>query len=212
MLKFENIVQITIRSGKTGEILHETNEHNAISDDVLGSTGYIFQTGFANSIPPYCFLLPDGSNWSGGQWVTEGGSTGTLPTNWRQNPWAPYCITVNNSIDTSAEPFWKTRTTYTPPSNVITGKHKLFFQWSNLPFDFQLKAIGLTGWQSEAGTGDIGDYAFGAGSSVNQQQTIFVPQTLVLLPSSILIHGRNGGSGTPDVLQISYFLSIVGTS
>jgi hypothetical protein len=199
MFKFENEAIITIRSGKTGDILYETSEHNAISDDILGAEGHIYTTPMANTTAPYCFLLPDGSNWSGFTYD-------------RTNPYAPYCISVNNSVDTSAEPFWKTRTTYTAPSNTVTGRHKLFFQWSNLPFDFQLKAIGLTGWQSDTSNSDMADYNFGAGTSVNQQATIFVPQTLVVLPGAVLIHGRNGGSGTPDVLQVSYFLSIVGTS
>ena len=102
---------------------------------------------------------------------------------------------------------------YTAPTNTVTGRHKLFFQWNNLPLDFTLRAIGLTGWQSEnTSSGDIGDYAFGAGSTLNQQPTVFVPQTLLVLPSGVLVHGRNGGGGTPDILQVSYFLSIVGTS
>ena len=133
----------------------------------------------------------------------------------RMNPWAPYCITANNSVDNSANPQWQARQGiggYTPPTNTVTGKHKLFFQWSNLPLDFNLRAIGLTGWQSDVSTATLVDYNFGAGTSVNLQPTVFVPQTLLVLPSAVLVHGRNGGSGTPDVLQISYFLSIVGTS
>jgi hypothetical protein len=41
---------------------------------------------------------------------------------------------------------------------------------------------------------------------------IFVPETLVILPSAILVHGRDGGLGTPDILQITYTLSVVGVS
>lgn len=203
ILDFQNEVSIVIRDSATNEIKHEYNGENAISDDILGVLGHIFYTTMAGGPTPYCFILPDGAQWSGFTYD-------------RQNPWAPYCITANNSIDTSANPQWQTRQSvggYTAPSNTVTGKHKLFFQWSDLPFDFTLRAIGLTGWQSETtSSGDIGDFAFGAGSSVNMLQTVFVPQTLLILPSGVLVHGRNGGLETPDILQISYFLSIVGTS
>jgi hypothetical protein len=194
ILNYENPVEVTVISGETGEIKYHYDGHNAISDDVLGQTGRVFYTDFENATQPYCFILPDGTQWAGFTYD-------------RTNPWAPYCITANNSIDTAADPQWKQRSTYTAPSNTVTGKHKLFFQWSNLPLDFQLRAIGLTGWQT-----DIQDQAYGAGSSVNLQPTVFVPQTLLVLPSAVLVHGRNGGAGTPDFLQISYFLSIVGTS
>jgi hypothetical protein len=203
-VKFENEVSITVLDGKTGEVAYQYNNHNAISDDILGTYAHIFYTTFASSsTAPYCFILPDGTQWSGFTYD-------------RSNPWAPYCITANNSIDTGAQPQWQARTGvggYTAPTNTVTGRHKLFFQWNNLPLDFTLRAIGLTGWQSEnTSSGDIGDYAFGAGSTLNQQPTVFVPQTLLVLPSGVLVHGRNGGGGTPDILQVSYFLSIVGTS
>src|SRR5271167_17365 len=203
IVKFDNEVSITVRSGETGDVAYQYDAPNAISDDILGTYGHIFYTTFAQSIqPPYCFILPDGTQWSGFTYD-------------RTNPWAPYCITANNSVDTGAQPQWQARAGvggYTPPSNTVTGRHKLFFTWNNLPLDFTLRAIGLTGWQSETFSGDIGDYAFGAGNTLNQQQTVFVPQTLLVLPSGVLVHGRNGGAGTPDILQVSYFLSIVGTS
>jgi hypothetical protein len=194
ILNYDNPVDVKVISGKTGEVTYHYDGHNAISDDILGEYARVFYTDYTNASQPYCFILPDGSQWSGFNYD-------------RTNPWAPYCITANNSVDTGADAQWKQRATYTAPSNTVTGKHKLFFQWSNLPLDFQLKAIGLTAWQT-----DIQDQAFGAGSAVNQQPTVFIPQTLLVLPSSVLVHGRNGGGGTPDFLQISYFLSIVGTS
>ena len=201
MVKFDNDVSITVLSGKTGDVTYQYDAPNAISDDILATLGHVFYTPLANATSaPYCFILPDGAQWSGFTYD-------------RQNPWAPYCLTANNLVDITADPQWKARTTYTAPSNTVTGKHKLFFQWSNLPFDFQLKAIGLTGFQSDsAPAGDIADYNFGAGNSVNQQATVIIPQTLLVLGSSVLVHGRNGGAGTPDILQVSYFLSIVGTS
>jgi hypothetical protein len=205
ILDFENEVSIVVRDGATNEVKHEWHGENAISDDLLATLGHVFYTvlgGGGSTSPPYCFLLPDGTNWSGFTYD-------------RSNPWAPYCITANNSIDTGADTQWKSRASvggFTPPTNPVTGRAKFFFSWNNLPTDLQLRGIGLTGWQSETAGGDINDASFGAGTIVNQQPTVFVPQTLVVLPSAVLVHGRNGGSGTPDVLQISYFLSIVGVS
>jgi hypothetical protein len=196
MYKFENPVSIKVRSGDTGEVLYSHDTENAISDDVLCGYGSVFITTLGSGSGPACFLLPDGSNWSGFTYD-------------RANPWAPYCITANNAFDGSAQSQWQYKTTYTPPSNPVTGQHKLFFEWTNLPTNLQLKAIGLTGWQSNASGGNLNPNLFGV---VNSQATVFVPQTLVVLPTSILIHGRNGGSTTPDVLEISYFLSIVGAS
>jgi hypothetical protein len=204
ILNYDNPVEVTVRDGKTGKVTYHYEDHNAISDDILGQYGTIFFTGLQSTQPPYCFILPDGTQWTGFTFD-------------RTNPWAPYCISANNSLagTTSDNPQWQIRQSvggYTPPSNTVTGKHKLFFQWSDLPLDFSLRAIGLTGWQSESGTGDIPDYLYGAGNAVNNLATVFVPQTLLVLPSAVLVHGSNGGSGTPDVLQISYFLSVVGTS
>ena len=200
-VKFENEVSVTVRNGETGEITYQYDDHNAISDDLLGTYQHIFYTDYAqNAAPPFCFILPDGTQWSGFTYD-------------RTNPWAPYCITANNSVDTGASTQWQSRTSpggYTAPSNPVTGRHKLFFQWNNLPLDFTLRAIGLTGWQSDdTSSGDIVDDSFGV---TNLAPTVFVPQTLLVLPSGVLVHGRNGGSGTPDILQVSYFLSIVGTS
>src|SRR5271157_761637 len=207
IVTFDNEVSITVRSGETGDIAYQYDAPNAVSDDILGTGGsvaHIFYTVFAQSTqPPFCFILPDGAQWSGFTYD-------------RSNPWAPYCITANNSVDTGATPQWQARTSvggYTAPSNTVTGRHKLFFQWGGsnpgLPLDFTLRAIGLTGWQSDDFSGDIGNYAFGAGVVAGQPliPTVFVPQTLLVLPSGVLVHGRNGGSGTPDILQISYFLS-----
>jgi hypothetical protein len=196
MVKFENPVSIKVRNGDTGEVQHSWDGANAISDDVLCSYGATFITNLNSGSGPGCFLLPDGVNWSGFTFD-------------RANPWAPYCIAVNNTFDLSAQNQWQFKTTYTPPSNPVTGQHKFFFLWNNLPTDFQLKAIGLTGWQNVNAGGNINQGVFGL---TNGQPTVFVPQTLVILPTSILIHGRNGGSTTPDVLEISYFFSVVGAS
>src|SRR5271166_5268686 len=204
-LKFDNEVTITLRSGKTGEILWESTQDNAVSDDLLCPAQTIFMqpNRAGNASTPYvgdypiCFILPDGPNWAGFTFD-------------RANPWAPYCISANNSVDNAADPQWQGYvhgSGYTPVSTVF-GKTKFFYQWTNLPQDFQLKGIGLTGWQ-----GDAPNQSPRIGfQSTPYVPTVFVPQTLVVLPTSILVHGRNLGTETPDVLQISYFLSIVGTS
>jgi hypothetical protein len=198
--KYQNEVTVTVRSSKTNEILLDTTKENAISDDFLCQTGNIFQNGVSGSETPYCFLLPDGPNWTG--FVYD-----------RQNPWAPYCTSVNNYLDNTADPLWKSYSagssgTYTPPFGVL-GTTQLFFQWSNLPTDLELRGIGLTAVQSLSSLGDVPDSFFGATTDV---PVIFVPETLVILPSAILVHGRDGGLGTPDILQITYTLSVVGVS
>jgi hypothetical protein len=195
MVKFENPVAITVRSGETGEIRHEWHGENAISDDVLCAYGQVFYTNLNAGPGPYCFLLPDGANWTGFTYN-------------RQEPYAPYCISVNNFITSGQNPF-QAKTTYTAPSNWVTGQHKFFYEWNNLSNNIQLKAIGLTGWQNNASGGNLNPNVFGL---TNAEPIILIPQTLVVLPTSILIHGNNGGSTTPDVLEVSYFLSVVGAS
>jgi|SRR5271157_662945 len=202
--KFENEVSIKLISGETGEVKYDSTQENAISDDFLCPYGAIY-TQKQNGQAPYCFILPDGPNWSG--FIFD-----------RMNPYAPYSVAVNNYVNNAADPQWKAYNGvggYTPPFGVL-GRTKLFFQWTNLPNDFQLRAIGLTGWQSQQLGGDVPDVATGAGLSGgsptnNNQPTILVPQTLVVLPSAILVHGILPG-GIPDILQISYFLSIVGVN
>lgn len=203
MLKFDNAYVITVRSGETGDVLFEQGGHNTIADDFLCGYGKVFvNSNLANGLP-YCFLLPDGAAWAGFSWD-------------RTNPWAPYCTTANNVVDTGADLLYKATNSagcsITNPyaaGNTGTNKWKLFYRWSLLPINLQLKAFGLTGWQS-----DVTAFFFGASS--NQQQTTFVPQTLVTLPVSILVRGRNVSvpnavpAQTPDVLEVTYYLSIVG--
>ncbi len=203
MLKFDNTYVVTVRSGETGNVLLEQNGRNTISDDFLCARGKVFVSdNFVDGLP-YCFLLPDGAAWTGFSWD-------------RTNPWAPYCTTANNVVDTGAQVLYNATTStgcsITKPydtGNANVNKWKLFYRWSLLPINLQLKAFGLTGWQSNV-------TAYAVGASANQQQTTFVPQTLVVLPVSILVRGRNVSTPnpvaaqTPDVLEVTYFLSIVG--
>lgn len=69
--KFINEVTVTLRSGKTNEILYETTKENTTSDDCLCPYASIFvqpQRGGNASTPyvgdsPYCFILPDKLVW-----------------------------------------------------------------------------------------------------------------------------------------------------
>lgn len=202
MQQFNNHIELVVRSGDTGEVKETFVQHNAISDDFLCTSGYIFINESLNGWPtygfPYCFLLPDGAAWTGFVWD-------------RTNPWAPYCCTTqrtgdqNNGVDT----YYKSKT-YTAPNGTgnPTSKHKLFYSWSALPKDISLKAIGLTAMQEVwTGAGICG---------ISDNPMIFVPQSLVILPNAITVRGRNAVNGvptqTPDILEVSYFLSIVGVS
>lgn len=203
MFKFTNEVRIVVREGDSGAIVHDSQQHNDISDDFTCGRDVILMNHVSNTAQPYCFLLPDdagsppSTEWSG--FVFD-----------RVDPWAPFATQSNNYnhsgtiIDASADSNWKTKVSLTAPygtGNTTSPDWKFFFRWSALPQNLQLKAIALTGWQN-----DLDDSVFGAGLS----PVIFKPQTLVVLPTSILIRGRQSGAQTPDVLEVSYFLSIVG--
>jgi hypothetical protein len=196
MVTFKNPVSIKVLDGDTREVKQEWNGENAISDDVLCAYGQVFYTNLRSGNGPICFLLPDGGNWTGFTYN-------------RQEPYAPYCISANNYLYPSEQTVYQQFTTYTPPSNNVTGQHKFFYEWNNLPTNIQLKAIGLTGWQSNLTGGNLPPAVFGLTAS---QPIVLIPQTLVILPTSILVHGYNGGATTPDVLEVSYFLSVVGAS
>src|SRR5208337_5027550 len=65
--KFDNEVTITLRSGKTNEILYEEMVENTASDDLFCPNGTIFAQAerSGSGAPPYtgdypiCFILPD---------------------------------------------------------------------------------------------------------------------------------------------------------
>ena len=188
----ENIAQVKVRSGETGEVLFEVEQHNDISDDLLACGRFIYTAPTRNEAYPYCFLLKDGADWDTFTWD-------------RKNPWAPYCATLNNiydgGYDTTANPHW------VPKSwSFVDNRHKLFFQWTKLADDMSVRAFGLTGWDNAAPN-------FPASQGiVSSAPGVFVPQTLVILPSAALVKGRKGGTQTPDILEISYYLSAVGVN
>ena len=204
MQKFHNSIELIVRDGVTGEE-KVAYKDNAISDDFLVTAGRIYvniSLGNTFTSQPVCFLLRDdgGGETAWSAWTTATG--GTLP---RMDPWAPYCYSLNNVGDATADTLYKGKT-YTAPSVATGFRHKLFYSWTQLPFNIQLKAIGLTDMQPEY----YSQYAVGlVGAGL---PAIFVPQALVVLPQSILVHGRNGGTTTPDILEVTYFLSVVGAS
>lgn len=208
MLKLDNKAIVTVRSGDTGEVKFQSEIHNDIADDFLCGRGRIFLNNEQNdSVKHICFLLADGAAWAG--FVFD-----------PANPSAPYCVSKNNydhlgaQVDALADQDFKVKASagigggLQPPygqsgglDNSTNNKWKLFFRWTALPVDFTLKAIGLSSWQS-----NINDFVFGSEAA----PAVFIPDTLVVLPSPITIKGRNAGAQTPDTLEVSYFLSIVG--
>jgi len=210
MLKMENEVRVTVRCGETNEVRYDSTQFNDISDDFTVSQGAIFiGNNLYSAAEPFCFILPDDSGspptteWT--DWTNAGGFI-------RNNPWAPFCMTGNNYdhtdtiVNASADLYYKTRATINTPYSAgnATNKWKLFYRWAALGTDFQFKACGLTAWNLS-----YGDQVYGA----NPSNTIFKPMTLVVLPTSITVRGLVDGNDNPqtaDVLEISYFLSIVG--
>jgi hypothetical protein len=197
-MNFENQIELVVRDGATGEVKGSFEKHNAIADDFLCGDGRIFSfTGLSFGLP-YCFLLPDGAAWNTFTWD-------------RTNPWCPYATGINRTGDqtTGVDQYWKTKTYYAPfASGNATPKHKMFYQWTALPYNMTLRAFGLTG----VGEPFYGQSIYGIADAA----MTFVPQTLVILPSGISVQGLQpvGGvpSQTPDIVEISYYLSIVGVS
>ena len=188
----QNIVNLTVRSGETGEELFSFEDHNDISDDLLAANGYVYIAPIRETAAPYCFLLKDGPDWASFVWD-------------RRNPWAPYCATPNNlyngGYDATADPHWR------PKAWSFAGdRHRLFFQWTKLADDLTVKALGLTGWDST-----VPNFPNSCGI-VEDTPGVFVPQSLIILPTAITVKGRKGGTQVPDILEVSYYLSVVGVN
>jgi|SRR5271157_111029 len=199
---YSNRVEIVVKS-QDGEILHQYAKDNAISDDFLVPSLRIFDNSTEASFggtfsSPFAFLLPFGTEWA------------TYPGWDPRNPWAPYTNTLNNSLNFSANTLIlglskSSPNNLTAPSTATQYRWKMFYSWSQLPNDLNLKAIGLTGMQTDVHNSIL----FGA---VTNTPANFCPQTLVVLPSPFLVHGLTGSTGIPDVLEVSYFISVVGAA
>lgn len=199
---YNNRVEIVIKS-KDGKVLNEYAKNNAISDDFLAPAFRIFDNTtlaqFGGSFgSPAAFLLPDGAEW-------------TSYPGWNpRNPWAPYTCTVNNSANNTANTLYNTLSKQSPnnltlPQSSTQYRWKMFYSWTQLPVDLQLKAVGLTGLQTDV----FNTTLFG---QVANQPVQFCPEALVILPTSFLVHGLSGATGVPDVLEVSYFISVVGAA
>ena len=90
MFELENKIRVMVRSGKTNEILCESEESNDIADDFLCGSNRILTNNEKNVSQPYCFLLPDGAAWTGFTFDSA-------------NPSAPYCINFNDYSHTGAQ-------------------------------------------------------------------------------------------------------------
>src|SRR5271168_2672434 len=164
---YSNRVEIKVKS-QEGEVLHEFAKDNAISDDFLVPTLRIFDNStLANSggtfSSPLAFLLPDGADWA------------IYPAWDPRNPWAPYTNTLNNSLNFSANALVLGLSKNSPnnlslPTTATSYRYKMFYSWSQLPVDLQLRAIGLTGMQTDV----FNPTLFGA---VTDTPANFCPQT-----------------------------------
>lgn len=199
---YSNRVEVVVKS-QEGEVLHQYAKDNAISDDFLVPTLRIFDNSTLSSSAgtfssPLAFLLPDGAEWA-------------IYPGWDpRNPWAPFTNTLNNSLNFSANTLALGLSKNSPnnlsgPNTSTQYRYKMFYSWTQLPVDLQLKAIGLTGMQTDVHNPIL----FGA---ITNTPANFCPQTLVILPSSFLVHGLTGSTGVPDVLEVSYFISVVGAA
>ena len=190
-LTFDNKATIRLRCGQTGEIKAETEVHNDISDEMLASANMIYLNSYMNNYPPICCLFPDGPLWASFTWD-------------RTNPWCPYMYTLNNTYQGNVDATANSH--YAGPNWTFDGtRHRLWYQWTKLADDFQLKAIGLTAW-------DAWVAQFPQCYGMQAQPVVFHPQSLVVLPTSFTIKGRKGGLQVPDTLEISYYLSLVGVN
>ena len=183
---YRNRLEIVVKS-QEGEILHQYAKDNAISDDFIVTSNRIFE----GTQVALAFLLPDGAEWA------------SYPGWDARNPWAPYTCTVNNSVVVTSQPLYA-GATLSGPNSSTQYRWKMFFTWNNLPNDLQLKAVGLTGLQRDVFNGSL----YGLN---NLAQVNFCPETLVILPTSFLVHGFVPG-GVPDILELSYFISVVGAA
>lgn len=199
---YSNRVEVVVKS-QEGEVLHQYAKDNAISDDFLVPALRIFDNSTLSSSAgtfssPFAFLLPDGAEWA-------------IYPGWDpRNPWAPFTNTLNNSLNFSANTLALGLSKNSPnnlsgPNTSTQYRYKMFYSWTQLPVDLQLKAIGLTGMQTDVHNPIL----FGA---ITNTPANFCPQTLVILPSSFLVHGLTGSTGVPDVLEVSYFISVVGAA
>lgn len=181
--KYINQLEIQLVKPDTNEI---TTVYNSTSDDFLCGFGAIYSKCAANNQNyMQAVIFPDGPAWSGYTWNPR-------------DPWIPYSCLPNKPDDPSASSLNQTPTvTY----DSVNRRFKYYYQWLKLDYDFNLRAIGLTLWDyfdaAACGCAAAGYHSYPVGA-------------LAVLPSAIPIKGQIGGTQTPDILQVSYYISLVG--
>ena len=205
-LRYDNNVEITVKSGETGEIIDRVETHNDVADVFLCPDVRIY-TRDRRSGRPYLFLLqddpPGSTKWA--DFLTTYGVgynplqvTSSFNNAWRKDPWAPYSYHRGRQGDTGAEQFYMENSW-----SMSGGKHRLFYRWIKLPGTiFKLRAMGLGGFESE-GEDDLMDGITG------DTPAFFKLQTLLVLPAALSIKGRDNGNQTPDILEVAYHVSVV---
>jgi hypothetical protein len=205
-MKYENVVEITIKSGETGEVLQQVETHNDTSDNFAAPDVRIYVHDRRGN-HPYLFLLQDDpsgqTKWD--KFLTQYGVgynplqvTANFNNAWRKDPWAPYSYHQGRGGDTQADHYWAGNTWA-----MQGGKHRLFFKWVKLPgVMFNLRAMGLGSFEYTGGD-DAVDGVTG------DTPGFFRLQTLLVLPAALHIRGRDNGNQTPDILEVSYYVSVV---
>jgi hypothetical protein len=185
-LKYKNPLSISILDGSTKKLKERVDIENSISNDFLVGFGNMYQKycNFANYM--HLALLPDGPLWSSWTWD---------PT----DPYVPYPFSVGTQTDNVANPY------YAAASQVLwdgtNNRWELFYQWNALPQNFSLRAMGLLAIDWNGNSNNWGN--------VNGLTT-FPVGTIAVLPTALSVLGRLGGTQVPDILQISYYFSVIG--
>jgi hypothetical protein len=182
MKHFQNNLDITLIHGDGSS--ETVKIENSVSEDFkIGLKGaYHFESN------PIAVLLPDGPRWDGWVWDSN-------------DPWVPYPLLENHPLDSTARNLYLE----TISSSFSSGKQKFLYRWDGvgLDVDFSLKAIGLL---------NCGTLNGGTEQGLTGQGYIGLSKidALALLPSPITIKGRLMGAQTPDILEVFYYISLVG--
>lgn len=182
-MKFKNDLEIAVLHGDGSR--DEYKVSNSICDDFLGGFGMLYYKQWNASTDLQAVIFPSGSQWTGWTWNPR-------------DPWVPYGCQSNAATNTEGSPINQIATITYDAANT---RYRLYYQWTKLELDYSLKAVGLTMWDW-FNTNECGATANTYGS--------FPVGTLAVLPTPIALKGLNGGTQVPDILQVSYYLSLVG--
>jgi hypothetical protein len=179
---FKNSLDISVIRGGAEEVTHI---ENSVADDFLCGLQGVYMKGPWTPDRLQAVLLPDGPRWDSWTWDPR-------------DPWTPYPCLANHPNDTEAVNIHQ-QASYNWDS--VQNKARLSYQWTKLDQDFALKAVGLTNW----------DWFDNTQIGVSGQGYTCIPvATIAVLPQPLVIKGRNSGAQVPDILQVSYYLSLIG--